>query len=778
MKVSFCRIFVFVLASVIALSSTEFLRADEPTPLPSGEEQKKTPKTKEERLRALKLEEAEIVLRRKELTMKEKQTDFNNMDALYKKKLVTIQELNDAKKDKEEASLAYEQAKINLQMWELESLKAAWHITIKDTKVKDEVTDEGVRKMLIITLINTSEQVKLERTQRMIEEKIIDQVDTEVSPEINDIYVSIKEGESIISDPYELYVPSLKLNVPVTLEFGLLKDVEDVVVSMRYEEQEDRRNIHLQKLEPHITVMKAVKYYNEENKRMLRVEFRNGAVEETGSSAEPETEPSAAADSVESLNDISNILVSIKDEQRNIIGIPYEIKIPVLKYREEKAYTFDLKKDVNSVVISMNYMKKEHDKIIYLEPDTRHISILRADVRMLPDAPYIEPERRGKSEVTLELINRSESEGIPSAEELEDISGSSIDATREIRNVYVSLKSDGVVVAQPFEQVIPRLKYGKSQKLTFDLQKDTLVVTVALSYLNRKEEEKVHLKKVSPEDVVTIKSIGFAQEGQLGNSVEYDLTLQRLAEVERIFKLRVINLSDQFTYRFNDPQAGTRVTQVKFTHDQANRKLSLVVYLPEETDISLLDEPQDFYAAVLSEEEDKKYPSGRLTLNDGELEQFKGGRVGLELTPKGLAEFELIAQSLYFPIKTDGFVKTQVTLKNSGTRNLENIRITVDLPSNKWNVTIEPELVKKLDRQQETEIQILITPPSDVSVGANEFKLEAECEVDNIKVEASPKNLTIQISSKANLVGTSILIGAILLLVIGITVLSIKISRR
>ncbi len=348
----------------------------------------------------------------------------------------------------------------------------------------------------------------------------------------------------------------------------------------------------------------------------------------------------------------------------------------------------------------------------------------------------------------------------------------------EIRNVYVSIKNNGVVVARPYEVLIPRLEYDKSQKLKFDLQRESEEVTVALSYLGRQEEVNVYLQKVSPADVVTMESVGFAQEGTLGNNVEYDLTLKRSAEVERIFKLRVINLSDQFTYRFNDPQANTRVTQVKFTHDQSERKLSLRIYLPEEMDMSLLDKPQNFSAAVLSEEEALKYEGERLVLSPEDLLQFKGGRVQLELTPKGQAEFELIAQNLYFPIKTDESVETLVTLKNIGTRNLENIRLTIDLPSNKWNATIEPELVKKLDRQQETEVQILITPPPDAGVGASELKLKAECEVDNIKVEASPKNLTIQISSRANIVGTGILIGALILLVVGIAVLTIRLSRR
>ncbi len=296
MTARLCKIFTLVLASMIMLLfvSGQLLWAEESASQPEGETaavEKKAPKTIEERLRDLTLEEAELTLRQRELMMKEKQADFVNMEALYNNKLVTLQELNDAKKDMEEAILVYEQAKLNLQMWELQSLKAAWHITIKDTIVKDE----GDKKYMTITLLNTSEQVTLERTQIMIDQGIIDPVDTEVSPEINDIYVSIKENDSIISAPYEIYIPSLKLDEPVTLKFELIKDVESVVVSMRYEEQEDRRNIHLKKVEPRITVVKAIKYYDEDDKRKLQVILRNSAVEE-----DAEVESGAETESVAS----------------------------------------------------------------------------------------------------------------------------------------------------------------------------------------------------------------------------------------------------------------------------------------------------------------------------------------------------------------------------------------------------------------------------------------------------------------------------------------------
>ena len=453
----------------------------------------------------------------------------------------------------------------------------------------------------------------------------------------------------------------------------------------------------------------------------------------------------------------------------NIIGVPYEIRIPILKYDEQKGYRFELQKDVSSVIISMNYLKTEITKRVYLEPDTRHISILSAQVRKLPS---------GKKEVTLELVNRSESGEIPFAEELEEISGGSAAATSEIRNIFVSLKHGGVVIARPYEAVINRLEYNKPTELKFELQQPEVDdVAVSLKYLDREEEQSVYLEKVSPPDVVTVNSIGFAQEGRLGYEVDYDLTLERLAEEERIFKLRAINLLEELTYQFNDLQAGTRVTQIKFTHAQSKRELSLKVFLPEEMDLDLLDKPLDFHVAVLSEEADAEHEPGRLNLDRDELDKIES-KVRLVLTPKGVPELEMLAQNLYFEIKTGETVEMLVTLKNTGTSELTDIRITSDLPSNKWESDIQPDLVRKLDREEEKDIQIVIIPPLDVGVGDTEVKINADCEVDNVKVEAPEKNIRIHISSRTNIMGSVILIGFLILLVVGIAVLTIRLSRR
>ena len=654
-----CLIVLFSLALVVSFADEE--KATE------AESKSQIPVTRDERLRQLQLQEAELKLEHAKTEMEKMEADYHEMQKLYENDIVTSQEVNEAREEYERAKLAYETAKLNLQKVELESLKAAWHIEIDKTRVYDE----GDKKVMEITLKNTSKPIDLERTKQMIQENIIDsEVNVEVSPQIDDIYVSIKDGNTIISQPYEQWIDSLKAGAEITLKFELIKDVEDVVVAMRYLDSLDERNIHLRKEEPYISVVHARKYKSTDDRRMLELTLRNGAVAmESVSGMKKEAFTEMEPEGMEAVNEIANIIVSIKNESGAIISRPYELKIPSLKYGEEKTLNFELQENVNSVIVSMAYLKSEQSKMLYLEPDTRHISILSA---------VVYKGEEGRKRVRLTLKNTSE---VAASQE----SNPSMITASEIRNIYVSLKQGKTLIAQPYEAKIDKLGYSEEQTIEFQLQKpDVEEVTVSLSYGDMQTDEReVYLQKESEEDIVTISSTRFSQEGNLGASVSFDLMLERLAENERTFQLKVINLPEAISIDFMDPQTRARFSQVKFTQAQSRRNLSLVLYIPETLDIKLLDKPMEFYVAVLSSEEAGKLGSAkRLHLSASQLTNLKGGIEKLELIPRGVGEMMLVSPNLYFEIKIGEPVKTTHQLKNTGTRHLNEIRIDAELPSN------------------------------------------------------------------------------------------------
>ena len=359
-----------------------------------------------------------------------------------------------------------------------------------------------------------------------------------------------------------------------------------------------------------------------------------------------------------------------------------------------------------------------------------------------------------------------------------------IAAANEIRSIYVSLLdvTDDTNIVKPYEEKIPVLGYNETVELTFQLQKDVESLKVSLNYpeLETPEMRLIYLQKESALDVVNVSSLRFSQEGNLGSSVTYDLTLDRLAETENTFQLRVINLLNRLSFEFQDPETQSRQSQVKFTQEQSKRNLSLIVYLPEELDASYLDSTLEFYVAVLDEAEANELGGVNNRLDDLPAEQLasiQGGVERFELIPKGVPEIEVFVQNAFQTIKIGEEVNMTATLKNIGTRDLVDIRMIVDVNTD-WKYTVVPEVIGSLVRNQEEEIQLTLSPPSDIGVGEYQAKLNAEVTVDNRKFEARDRSITVQVESKTQMSVTTLLFGALILLMIAIVIVTIRISRR
>ena len=716
-----------------------------------------TTKTRDEQSRQILIETARLEMELAENLMKKKQIELENLQSMMDEEnnIVTVSEVNKAKEEYESAASEYEKSKLNLQQVELDSLKDAWHITVESTRLYE--SRDG-REMFSITLQNSSLPVKLVESSKVMGRDIT------ISAQIDDIFVSIKEKESfgsagaIIAEPYERRIKTLKGNESITLEFELIKeDVRDVVVHLNYLDTPDERHIHLKQVDPYISVVSA-RRYKEGDRRRLELVIKYGAVEEG----------EAKDTKVSTAQEINNVYVSIKDETDAIIGSPYEFRIPTLKDGQEKTLDFELRRNVDSLTVNLRYLDKEYLYKIHLEEDTRHISILsakkfRVDNQMM---------------VTIQLKNTSTTEAMPINATPEEIA-----AANEIRAIYVSLLDavDSTNIVKPYEEKIAVLGYNETVNLTFQLQKDVDSLKVSMKYpeLPEPDTRLIYLQKESALDVVNVSSLRFSQEGNLGSSVTYDITLDRLAETENTFQLRVINLLNRLSFEFQDPDTQSRQSQVKFTQEQSKRNLSLIVYLPEELDASYLDSTLEFYVAVLDETEANELggTNNRLDLPAERIASIQGGVERFELIPKGVPEIEVSVQNAFQTIKIDEQVNMTAKLKNIGTRDLVDIRMLVDVNPD-WKYTVSPEVIASLGRNEETEIQLTLNPPADITVGEYQAKLSAEVTVDNRKFPARDRSITVQVESKSQMSVTTLLFGALILLMIGIVIVTIRISRR
>jgi hypothetical protein len=356
-----------------------------------------------------------------------------------------------------------------------------------------------------------------------------------------------------------------------------------------------------------------------------------------------------------------------------------------------------------------------------------------------------------------------------------------LDFMKEIKDVSVSLRSDGKIISDPYEKTIASLPLETERDVTFQLLKDVENLDINVFYSGKNETTSVFLQKGVSANIVTINSAQFSQEADLESQATYDLSLEKFSGEANIFKLEVINLPHQITYEFSDPQTQARLSQIKFTEGVTSMKLSLKLYLPKNADAQVvIDKPIEFYALTLDNEQATSLQETLAKspeLSPKAIDGLKAGNVRLELIPRGVGRVEVQAVNLYHEIRVGQNVSMEVRVKNTGTRKLNNIRVYSDLPLN-WRVDIAPDLIASLEQSKEEVVKIQFLPAADVAVGDYEPKIKTECVADNRRVESEDKIVRIHISSKTNVLGISVLIVLLVGLLVGIVVFGIKLTRR
>lgn len=376
-----------------------------------------------------------------------------------------------------------------------------------------------------------------------------------------------------------------------------------------------------------------------------------------------------------------------------------------------------------------------------------------------------------------------------SSKELKELAKLNIDAKdlfpldflKEIKDVYVSLRSESKIISNPYEKAIPSLSLEQERQVTFQLLRDVDNLDVNVFYAGKNETTSVYLQKGLSANIVTVNSAQFSQEADLESEATYDLSLEKFSGEANVFRLKVINLPQQISYEFIDRQTQARLSQIKFTEGITSMKLSLKLYLPRNADEQVvIDKSIEFYCLVLDDEQSSQVNellSSGQSVGPKEIDNLKAGNVKLEIIPRGVGKIEVLALSLYHEIKVGENVNMEVRVKNAGTRRLDNIRIYTDLPFN-WRSEIKPDLIASLDQGKEEIVVIDFIPSEDTSVGDFEPKIRTECIADNRRVESEDKIVRIHISAKTNVLGITLLVIFLVGLLVGIVVFGIKLTRR
>ncbi len=349
----------------------------------------------------------------------------------------------------------------------------------------------------------------------------------------------------------------------------------------------------------------------------------------------------------------------------------------------------------------------------------------------------------------------------------------------KIYNIYVSLvdNESKTIIGSPYEFRIPYIELGKTGTADFELLKDAESLTVSLNYNNKKDEKNIYLKKGGSSNVIDIAAMQFSQEADLSSSASFQLTLERFSTSDDIYRLVIINLPRQITYDFSD--GGSKVSQIKFAQGVNTKKIALQVYLPDRDDEQVaIDKPIHFQVLALTNAEYNKLEGKDLSnVSLSDLKATVSGEEQLEIIPRGKGKIEVRANSLYHEITTGQEVSMDITVRNGGSRRLDNIKISAEKPLG-WQTVITPDVIKSLDPEKEIQVKIQIIPPKDGGVGAQEVKIKTEAMADNRKVETEDKTIRIQVNAATSVWGTILLILALLGLVGGIIWFGMKLSKR
>jgi hypothetical protein len=361
--------------------------------------------------------------------------------------------------------------------------------------------------------------------------------------------------------------------------------------------------------------------------------------------------------------------------------------------------------------------------------------------------------------------------------------------TRNLRDVFISLRDTGgagetgeggqpgTMIAVPYEQHIRELRYGSSRTLTYQLLRDVESVTMSVTYMGQTENVGVQLQQATSESPIRVTATQISQEADLGAQANYELRLVRPSVDVRSFELMAFNLPREVSHNFVDPRTGARVSQINFPAGVTQQVLTLRLFLPEEAGGGALriDQPVVFWAAAVE--------PGRAAALRGQpaaREQLQAERVGyveLTVTPRGVGRIEVAAPSLYTEISAGEEAGTELIIKNPGTRKLDTVRFTAEAPLG-WQAEVTPARLADLGINREQRVALKVRPPEDVTAGEYEVRIRTESFAYNRPVPSEDKTFRVNVKSRVNFLGMTLMVALLLSIVIGVVVTGVKLTRR
>ena len=171
----------------------------------------------------------------------------------------------------------------------------------------------------------------------------------------------------------------------------------------------------------------------------------------------------------------------------------------------------------------------------------------------------------------------------------------------------------------------------------------------------------------------------------------------------------------------------------------------------------------------------RNYAGGLIPLE--EINTIPGNKERFELIPRGRAALETIIANRYQEIRSGEQVLVRVDLHNTGTLEVERVHVLLTPPLD-WTWSSNPDTIDRILPGGKEPVTITLTPPEGIGVSEYDVRIEAVGYEGPERIEAGEKDITIKVKERAAVIRNALIIGAVIALVIGVAVGSIKVSRR
>lgn len=283
-----------------------------------------------------------------------------------------------------------------------------------------------------------------------------------------------------------------------------------------------------------------------------------------------------------------------------------------------------------------------------------------------------------------------------------------------------------VAIALPYTSRIASWPFNESRTLRFKLLVNAERFNVHINHRSSEKVVGIYAEQQFSGADVELGASRVSQEANLGTAVDYPIDIRRGSHDSQTLDVQAYNLPPGVRYSFVERDGKSRVSQIRLNTGEAGKQLLLRLEIPERAGAGLqLDESHPFLVVVSDAARSGPLPPPGATVTAAD---FKGQSVALtelKLTARGVGKPVLNAASLVQEFKAGEEGKLEFTIKNEGTRAIENLRFDSERPAG-FDVRFEPAQIEQIPVGEERKVSVGVQASSEVAAGDFELRVKTE----------------------------------------------------